>query len=186
MTEDNEALMKVMENEARGKANERLPSTVFQEPAYAWESEEVHLRDYLNVVLRRKWLVMTFLALIFISTLIFTLASTRIYKASTCIEVTPQEQKVTKFEEIMTTDLRAREFYETQAELLRNNALAFRVIEKLQLAEHPVVIEAIHGKREKGLIFKANNFFVSLLPKGKERKPEILLDDITNRSLLLS
>ena len=176
MTEDNEALMKVMENEARGKANERLPSTVFQEPAYAWESEEVHLRDYLNVVLRRKWLVMTFLALIFISTLIFTLASTRIYKASTCIEVTPQEQKVTKFEEIMTTDLRAREFYETQAELLRNNALAFRVIEKLQLAEHPVVIEAIHGKREKGIISKANNFFVSLLPKGKERSPEILLD----------
>jgi len=109
--------------------NENLPSTEFRHAVPEWDTEEVHLRDYLDVIFRRKWLIISFLALTFITTLILTLASPKIYKASTSIEVMSQSQKVTKFEEVVATEMRAQEFYQTQVDLLQNIALARRVIE---------------------------------------------------------
>ena len=68
--------------------NDNLPSTEIQKPFYAWqEKEEISLHDYLDVIIRRKWLIVTFLMLVFLSTLTFTLASTKIYKAVAIIEV---------------------------------------------------------------------------------------------------
>ena len=34
-----------------------LPSTEYRDPVPEWDPEEVHLRDYLDVIMRRKWLV---------------------------------------------------------------------------------------------------------------------------------
>jgi len=175
MSEEMKDLIKITQENAGGNGNENLPSTELRESISAWNKEEVHLRDYLNVIIRRKWLIIGFLGLTFISTLIFTLASQKIYKASTCIEVTSRDQKVTKFEEIVSTEFRAREFYETQVEILSNNALALRVIKKLRLGEDPVVMETLYGSGEPGLVSRIKGFLVSLVTKGKEEKYKIPL-----------
>ncbi|MBW2248853.1 MAG: hypothetical protein JRF62_17080 [Deltaproteobacteria bacterium] len=60
--------------------NQNLPSTDFRYDVPEWDTEEVHLRDYLDVIFRRKWLIISFLALTFITTLILTLASPKIYR----------------------------------------------------------------------------------------------------------
>jgi capsular exopolysaccharide synthesis family protein len=132
--------------------SEYLPSTELRQAVPEWDTEEVHLRDYLDVIFRRKWLIISFLMLTFISTLIFTLGSPKIYKANTSIEISPQNQKVTKFEEVVATEMRTQEFYQTQVDLLSDNALARRVIEKLDLAEHPVVIETLYGTGKPGFV----------------------------------
>ena len=63
-------------------AGHSLPSTESRNQFYGFqEAEEIQLRDYLDVIMRRKWLILTVLVLVFLSTLIFTLASTKIYKA---------------------------------------------------------------------------------------------------------
>ena len=81
--------------------NHNLPTTEIQKPFYEWqEKEEISLHDYLDVIVRRKWLIITFLMLVFLSTLIFTLTSTKIYKASAVIEVNQASPQVTKFEEM--------------------------------------------------------------------------------------
>ena len=175
MSEGMKDLIKLTQENAGGNGNENLPSTEVRESISGWDKEEVNLRDYLNVIIRRKWLIIGFLGLTFISTLIFTLASQKIYKASTCIEVTSQDQKVTKFEEVVSTEFRAREFYETQVEMLRNNALALRVIKKLRLGEHPVVTQTLYGSGEPGAVSKIKDFITSLLTKGKETKYKIPL-----------
>jgi succinoglycan biosynthesis transport protein ExoP len=132
--------------------NQNLPSTDFRHAVPEWDTEEVHLRDYLDVIFRRKWLIISFLALTFITTLILTLASPKIYKASTSIEITPQNQKVTKFEDVVGTEIRAQEFYQTQVDLLQNNALIRRVVEKLELADHPVIIDTLYGDGKPGIV----------------------------------
>lgn len=118
----------------------RLPSTEVRGAIPEWE-EEVHLRDYLEVLVRRKWLIMSFLGLVFLSTLIFTLASTKIFKATASLEISTEAAKVTKFEEVVSSEQRVRESYQTQVQLLQSDALAKRVIDVMDLANHPVILE---------------------------------------------
>ncbi len=123
------------ENGERGRVlatyNQHLPSTELRGAIPGWEDgEDIHLRDYLDVLVRRKWLIICILALSFITTLIFTLSSTKIYKATTTIEVTQGISQVTKFEAVMAAEVKAREFYETQVAMLRSQALIERVVEK--------------------------------------------------------
>ena len=124
----------VTEKYSERAGRSHLPSTEFRQDFSDWDAEEVHLRDYLDVIFRRRWLIISFLMLTFISTLILTLASPKIYKASSSIEVSPQDQKVTKFEEVVGSEVRVQEFYQTQVDLLQNNELARRVIETLELS----------------------------------------------------
>ncbi len=143
-------LKKVLEKYGESSVSERLPSTELRKELLEWDTEEVHLRDYLDVMFRRKWLIFSFLALTFITTLVLTLSSPKLYKAWASIEVYPKEQKVTKFEEVVTTEMRSQEFFQTQVELLQNNTLARRVIEKLDLAEHPVIKELLFSDTNPG------------------------------------
>jgi succinoglycan biosynthesis transport protein ExoP len=73
------------------------------------------------------------LTLVFLSTLIFTLVITRIYEASAVVEVSQETPHVTTFQEVLGSEIQAREFYETQVELLRSKAMINRVIEELDL-----------------------------------------------------
>ncbi|MGB5992391.1 MAG: Wzz/FepE/Etk N-terminal domain-containing protein, partial [Desulfobacterales bacterium] len=147
-----------------------LPSAELRQDFSDWDAEEVHLRDYLDVIFRRRWLIVSFLMLTFISTLILTLASPKIYKASSSIEVSPQDQNVTKFEEVVATEVRVQEFYQTQVDLLQNNELARRVIETLELAENPVVIETVEGSGNPGLMSRIKTWLKTIISSEKENE----------------
>ena len=124
---------------ARVQDAERLPSTEFREPIPDYD-EEVDLRDYLEIILRRKWLVGTVVLVVFVTTLIVTLALTPIFKAQARLEISPRGLKVTKFEDLtaVANQLQVREFMTTQVKLLQSRSLAERVIDKLHLLHHPV------------------------------------------------
>ena len=168
-----------------------LPSTELRQAAPEWDAEEVHLRDYLDVIFRRKWLIVSFLMLTFISTLILTLASSKIYKASSSIEISSENQKVTKFEEVLGTEMRAQEFYQTQVDLLQNSALAWRVIEKLDLAENPVVLETLYGGENPNLVLRLKkwvqrliNDFTADSEEAKNNAPEVSEEALKQRDLI--
>jgi len=150
MSDDIIELKKIASNGGRRGNGEHLPSTELRGDVPDWDIEEVHLRDYLDVVFRRKWLILSFLFLTFVTTLVLTLSSPKLYKATASIEVYPKEQKVTQFEEVVASEMRSQEFFQTQVELLQNNALALRVAERLDLAEHPVVKELLFSDRAPG------------------------------------
>lgn len=132
--------------------SEYLPSTDFREAIPAWDEPEINLRDYLDVIIRRKWIIITVLAFIFISTVIFTLSSTKIFKASTLIEIKQAASKVTKFEELAPNQLSLREFYETQIKLLQSMAIARRIIDSMDLSNNPTVIEILYGDKAGGRV----------------------------------
>ncbi len=144
-------------------AGNHLPANQFQKPFYDWqETEEIQLRDYIDVILRRKWLILTVLALVFLSTLIFTLTVTRIYEASAVVEVSQENPHVTNFQEVLGSEIQAREFYETQVELIRSKAMIHRVIEQLDLIAHPVIRKVVFNDGQSGLIKRIRSAFKSL------------------------
>ena len=98
--------------------------------------EAVDLRDYLDIIFRRKWLILTFMVCVFITTLIVTFSMKPVYKADGRLEFALQDAKVTKFEDVMASQLQTREFMQTQVQLLKSPSLAQRVIDKLQLEKH--------------------------------------------------
>ena len=174
------------ENGERGRApaiyNQYLPSTELRGAIPGWEDgEEIHLRDYLDVIIRRKWLIFCILALSFITTLIFTLASTKIYKATTTIEVTQETPQVTKFEEVVAAEVKAREFYETQVALLTSKALVERVIEKLNLMTNPVVVAILFNDSKPGISARIKELIKSFLPQDRELANHALLTEETLR-----
>ena len=127
------------------KEERMLPSTEFRESVPDMD-EEISLKDYLDVLLRRKWLVLGFLLLVFITTAIFTFSETRIYKAKATLEVSREQARVTKFEEMVGEEMRSQEFMQTQVALLESKTLAGRVAEKLDLKPRLDALQKRLGK----------------------------------------
>jgi len=115
-----------------------LQTTVIQPDYEIYNEEGSSLNDYINVIKRRKRVV---LACLFISIFIVGIASVmmqKIYKATTMVEIAPDNPKVTGFQEVMDLEVQQQdEFYETQYKLLRSRSLAREVINKLDLKSHP-------------------------------------------------
>jgi len=96
------------------------------------------LNEYLNVIGRRKKIV---LACLFIAVLIVgitSLAMDKVYRAKATVEIAPEDPKVTGFEELNEVSVQQQdEFYETQYKLLKSRSLAADVIKKLNLESYP-------------------------------------------------
>jgi succinoglycan biosynthesis transport protein ExoP len=138
--------------------------------------EEVHLRDYLNVILKRKKFVLLFLASVFVTTLILTFMMTPLYKATTVIKIMGENPNVLSFAEVQ--GLRTGpDYYQTQYEILKSRSLAERVIRKLNLDKDddfmPVKskIDKIKGvifDNTIGLILKLYRFITPKPPVNKK------------------
>lgn len=101
------------------------------------EDDEIDLRELWQVIVRRKWLILSIALLVFILTLAITLLMTPIYRASTTLQIDPENQNVLKYDiqaQTQAAAVNTKDFYQTQYELLKSSTLANRVIEQLDLA----------------------------------------------------
>ncbi|WP_395613877.1 GumC family protein [Allosphingosinicella sp.] len=92
------------------------------------------LRQYLNIVRRRKWVILGAIAASLVVGLVATLLMTPKYMASTTLEIQRESQNIIRVEgaqqEANQADL---EFYQTQYGLLQSRSLAARVATELRL-----------------------------------------------------
>jgi polysaccharide biosynthesis transport protein len=96
------------------------------------EEKEIHLRDYLRVIYKRRYTVYTFFAIVFIVVLIGTLSSTPVYNASTKVLI----EKVEAYNFSMMNPYFASydpDFYETQYQLIKSKSTAQKVVKTLAL-----------------------------------------------------
>lgn len=113
-----------------------VPSVEMAPQIPAFE-DSADLRDYLDIILRRKWLILSVVFVSFITTLIVSYSMQPLYKAKARIEVSVQAPRVTKFEDTLSNQVQTREFIQTQFRLLQSESLSDRVIERLQLDTNP-------------------------------------------------
>jgi len=132
-----------------------LPSTEILYPVSDFD-DSADLRDYIDVVLRHKWLVLTVLVGVFVTTLIVSLNMKPVFRASGRLELSPQEANITKFEDVAPSQLMTYEYMGTQVKLLQSASLARRVVEKLNLSEHPLFNPASRSRKVKRALCRSS------------------------------
>ncbi|MDA2919008.1 polysaccharide biosynthesis tyrosine autokinase [Desulfobacterota bacterium AH_259_B03_O07] len=128
----------IQEYKRRGlKEREDYPLSTEVLREYDSHIEDVlNLRDYIDVILRRKWIVISCFVISIVTVTIFSLVKTPVYKAEATIEIAPENPKITTFQEVVEVDAMQREFYETQYKLIKSRSLAEEVVNSLGLGSH--------------------------------------------------
>ena len=152
--------------------------------------EPTHLRDYLNVVLKRKWLI---LSLVVVVTSLVTIQMYRlpsIYEAQTTINIEPKRDNILKTskDQIVINTGRSSDpaYVNTQLRLLENPALARQVIRKLDLMNNP---SFFGGQAQAGFISSVRRILsgnkqpqkqAETDAAGKEALPVVTEKDVTD------
>lgn len=106
-------------------------------PLLSLPEEELHLRDYIDVLMRHRWTVLSFLAAVLLTTTVVTFVMTPVYRSTVLIEIRPQNPNVVAFQDVVEMARSQREFFRTQYDVLQSRNLAARVIDRLDLANTP-------------------------------------------------
>ena len=176
------------------RGNQNLPSTEYQETIASMQDEEIHLRDYIDVIIRRKWTVFLCLLFIFSATTLYTLTSTPLFQGKGTLKASASQGQLTSFEDIQTNALKTMEFQQTQVNLLESEQLALRLIKRLDLLNNPFFNEEIKSEQDQDASFASlvqlslstvRNFIrlssdpdEHLTSEGKER---LLTDDVVKK-----
>lgn len=121
----------------------------------ASNADTTHLRDYLAVVLKRKWLI---LSLVVVVTSLVTVQMYRqppIYEAETMIQI-EQKKGVVKTKELILNTGNDPTYWNTQLKLLENPQLARQVILALDLQNNPTFLE---GQTNSGFLAGIRRLF---------------------------
>jgi polysaccharide biosynthesis transport protein len=125
---------------------QRLPGVTAPEGDYVvtLESQEFRLRDYWQMVLRRRRLVALVFLLVLVLGAFKVSRETRLYTAIATLKIEPQAptEAVLMLGQSMTAGAPAFDYYQTQFALLRSRVLAASIISKLDLASHPAFRDA--------------------------------------------
>src|SRR5207253_6768216 len=95
---------------------------------------------YLRVLRKRGWWVLATLAIVFSLSVIATLKTTRLYQATSKVAIFPENPNVLGFKGLDDTspvDYQYDVALETQAAILRSDAIAVKVIETMHLDQDP-------------------------------------------------
>lgn len=96
--------------------------------------EPTHLREYLSVVLKRKWLILTLVLVVTTLVMIQTYRAPNIYEATTQIMIEPKQQSVLETGKGLVINSQSDPAYwNTKLKMLENPALARQVILTLDL-----------------------------------------------------
>ena len=125
---------------------------IFSEPEVYSDATANHqgheaslIREYLGIILRRKWIILGVVAAALLAGIAATLLAVPQYTASSRLEIARQDQRITNVEGVDDVDRTFdQEFYETQYQLLTARSVAERVERELRLATRPEFFEA-HG-----------------------------------------
>jgi len=141
-TDDNQPFDPSRQSRALVERRETLPGThVMQDWIVDEDDDSINLRQYWAVIMRRKWTVLTFFAIVVIAGMTATYLTTPIYRASTTLQIDAEEAKIVQFEQVQSADQTsssAAEYMRTQHEVLRSRAIAERVVNELNLTAHPL------------------------------------------------
>ena len=102
-------------------------------------SEDSPLLHYLQVLKKRRWIVLATTAIVFSLAVIATLKTIPLYQASSKVAIFPETPNVLGFKNFdeNSTDYQYDVALETQAAILRSDALAMQEIQVMRLDENP-------------------------------------------------
>lgn len=130
--------------------------------------EPTSFRDYLFVVLKRKWLILSLVLVVTSLVTIQAFRSPSIYAGETTIRIEQKAPNVLQTKDVVITGQSDPNFWGTQLKLLENPALARQVVLSLDLQNNP----SFFGGQTQGGIFTSLRRIFSK-PKKVEESPAV-------------
>jgi len=109
------------------------------------EEKRVHLLDYWRVIRRRRWIAFTAFTLIVSAVVVYSFIARPTYRATCQIEIGSESLRILSFQEGLSVDTTNPQYYQTQYELLKSNALLKKVIDRMRLDRHPEFLPLVEG-----------------------------------------
>ncbi len=137
--------------------------------------EEIHLRDNIAVILKRKWTIITFFTILVATVTISTFKTEPIYKATCQVLIERENPKVVNIQEVLAVDTTGREsdYYQTQYEILKSQSLAQRVIDRLGLNKNPEFNPQSGGISLRAIIDNIGSGIKGLFSSSREKGTEV-------------
>lgn len=98
---------------------------------------EIHLRDYLYILRKRRKVILSFLSAVVVFGAVFTLFEKVVYRASATLLIERENPNVVDFKEVMTLDTSSTDYYQTQYQRIKSRSLIRELIEKHHLGKDP-------------------------------------------------
>lgn len=151
-------------------------------------SSNPHLRDYFDVIIRRRWPVSASFLIIVLLVGTYLVVATRHYSASATIMIEQSSARSMSIKEALTFDSSNAEFYQTQYKIIGSRTLAETVISKLRLYERQEFVAPEDRKApggnplsEEALIEKAMGAFslkLEIIPVRQSRLVTITFSSV--------
>ena len=110
--------------------------------------EEIHLRDYLHVIIKWRWIIAAVFVVITLSATFKVLRQSPVYQATARIIIEKKNPGIAPFNESYLWDSWDGEYLQSQYKIITSRALAKQVIQKLDMrGKLPDEAEAESGKK---------------------------------------
>ncbi|MBD3305162.1 polysaccharide biosynthesis tyrosine autokinase [candidate division KSB3 bacterium] len=97
--------------------------------------DDFRIQDYLRIIKKRQWVIITFLTIVVISVTISSFLRAPVYKSTARILIEKETPNVLSFKEVLALDTADTDYYQTQYTILKSRTLARAVLEKLGMME---------------------------------------------------
>jgi succinoglycan biosynthesis transport protein ExoP len=144
-----------------------LSDLVPSKPYGVSPNEPASIKDYLFIVLKRKWLILSLVLVVTSLVAVQSFRSPSIYEGETTIRIQQKAPNILQTDKLVINGQNDPNFWGTQLKLLQNPTLARQVVLTLDLPHNP----AFFGGRSQGGFFDSLRRIFSK-PEPKERAPE--------------
>src|SRR5690242_7310641 len=116
---------------------DRPLTDVMQNKPYGYGTDAGTVKDYLHVVLKRKWLILSLVLVVTSLVAIQSFRSPSIYEGESTIRIEEKRPSILATDKLIINGQNDPNFWGTQLKLLQNPALARRVVLNLDLQHNP-------------------------------------------------
>ncbi|HPD60158.1 MAG TPA: polysaccharide biosynthesis tyrosine autokinase [Thermodesulfobacteriota bacterium] len=149
-----------------------------------FSEEEIHLRDYLRVIFKRRWLIITVLIIVTLTVTIESFRMAPLYRATAQVLIEKENPKVVNIEEVLRVNTTDQDYYQTQYEILKSKALALKVITALNLKANPEFAALKQGFSLRAALSALVQWLKSITSSAEAKIDPQLEQDKENNSLI--
>jgi len=116
-----------------------MTETAHKDLLQAWKEREqtIELVEYWRSISKRKWSILALALLITLVAGVIVTMMRPVYRSTASLLIEQNKSKVVSIEEVYSGISANREYFQTQAEILKSRELARKVVQKLNLVSHP-------------------------------------------------
>ncbi|OGS22889.1 MAG: hypothetical protein A2252_07370 [Elusimicrobia bacterium RIFOXYA2_FULL_39_19] len=153
-----------------------------------------HLTDYIHILLKRKWIIITFFVIVVTTVVIGTFKTRPVYRATAQLLI-DKENTATPYQEGISINISDVDYYQSQYKIMKSRTLARKVIDDLNLKEEEefigsndivssflgkILIQPVRGSRLVNL--SAESYYPELAAKMANKLVEIYVkQNLENR-----